>query len=486
MAPEPECKKFSGGLTGQIAAIKIALAGLPPIGSGKRDRGKNPLKDRPNRGEPMIWYPHKARLVVKKTWCAIMGPPLRLCARVASARELVAFARDKVKNWWANLDQPPYVVEFDVPSTCKSSDIPTKGFKGLLHFELVESSAGATRTLITYWKNSAVFDRHAGNFGRELPMAGRVRRRGQLLEADERRSWWRRLWQRSPWWLAGIGLLATLITNFTTIANFFCQVIVRPGVAVNMTREEVDVLENDEFEAAGELQNISNWVNSTVAISGFRARRAGPADQADRWSPPADLGLTVRQETLNRFVGIKPGATERMKIYGDGRDAGVYQLEVDGVAKNGIFSSKVEMARGFRIRVWPRRTAGRKEFRKSDSGGTRAEMVCDFMIGDEFAKGFCVIAELDRSRLPPGNDRYTTFDDLSFPFDPEPHKREDASAAPGGTVDLTWEAKGVRPHTRLPFTLYLANPKSLSDDDWREIVKLVTISFGALREQKDN
>jgi hypothetical protein len=423
---------------------------------------------------------------------SLVGRAFRNCWKKAwgwgRSWRLVGCVLDHADQCWTKLDEPPFVVDFDVPLDYQITDSLTKRFKGLLCQQLARDDSRAVLT--TYWKNSGTYSSYVTDFAQALnpsspPWAKPV---GQLQGINSPPP---AFWSRVTWkWIivtsvAIFGGAAALIGNFQGISDGVATLAEHPRTRLFMTREEVDVMAKDEFEAEGELRNVCDWVDCTVDVNGFRAMEATQCTKdKDKWPPAEQSGLKIQQATSNVVAGIKPGATERVKITGRAEKPGTYCLMFDAQTRKRTFFREgyFELGREFRVKVWPRTTVANKRLTLLIQGGKRAEMECEFMIGDEYAKGFRVEARLDKSKVdPPTKKKWR-----DIVFHTPPRFPNDPDAQTGDTknienfVQLKWQAEGVVPHKRYLFWVFLEISAALDEAEWRAAIDKVEIIFASL------
>jgi hypothetical protein len=107
---------------------------------------------------------------------------------------------------------------------------------------------------------------------------------------------------------------------------------------------------------------------------------------------------------------------------------------------------------------------------RDDQQAKRCRVDCQFMIGDEFANGFEIQAQLK----DPDDVR---FDRIQFPGDPTLNRLPDEQAPK--LIQIRWIAKEMKPRKRYQFSLYMKGENVRTSTDWKTALGEMEFVFGS-------
>jgi hypothetical protein len=368
-----------------------------------------------------------------------------------------------VRTWWEELDEEPYVVEVKVPSTFDLSALPLKDFRGLLAAYTYITQTGDA-SLVTHWRTERAYQATRAPFLQKVgALPGTPPAEGhqfQTVVRPPKLGWVRR---HAALVIGLLGATAGIAGNIEKVRDPVVAAAISPSVRVTPQREAIDALAGEEFEAEFSVRNISNWITTDIRFSGVTTE------------PPGMVSLDT--PLPGPFIAIKPGSAESVKIHGIAKAVPTgtqVMLRLGGEAENN--SKRTTDLSGdawqkpIQLFVWPRRTVGQRHVEVLSGGKCRLD--CQFMIGDEFAKGFEIQAQLKA----PEDVR---LDRIQFPGNPKLDRLDDP-ATPPAIVQIRWTATEIKPRKRFQFAIFLTSQHSKSEAEWGEICKRVGIDFGAV------
>jgi hypothetical protein len=382
-------------------------------------------------------------------------------------------------DWWRQGPVLPYTVEFIVPSAFDLRGLSLSQFGRLLFVQLVEE--GTQARLLTHWKDVSSYNRQAGHFDRQMhavagtatPTPSRVWSGNHLEAHTPSEPWWQR---RATFAWAVLASIIATIGYWEKLRDFLTGTVSGPSAELTAVRGEVDVLAREDFEVEFEVRNTSPWVTCAVNFDDIQLQSV---------QDPKGSGLRLERRQPRPYSSLKPGTAEKFKVSGRAKTAGEYQLAVTGRTTTQFRSAALILPeepgaqlphQNVFLHVWPRRTVGYRHLeRHSDYF---CQIKCEFMVGDEFLKGFEVDAQLDR-------EPELEFDRLRFPGAPSPHRSN--VDKPGAEVtQLTWQAQDIAVKKRYEFSVFLRDPKQKkirSEADWKKIMDRIQVSFGTLAKK---
>jgi hypothetical protein len=127
------------------------------------------------------------------------------------------------------------------------------------------------------------------------------------------------------------------------------------------------------------------------------------------------------------------------------------------------------------VRIWPRTTVGLKKVGELEGDGEYCRIDCQFMIGDEFAKGLQIMVHLDDPKDV--RFRYVQFLGLR---DSKALSDELGSKY----TQVVWQAKDLKPAKRYQFSVRAEGKAKRTEGDWSRLVERTTVRFGFMPSEK--
>jgi hypothetical protein len=377
--------------------------------------------------------------------------------------------RELVRRWWDALDEEPYVVEIEIPTAIDLSTLTIQKIRGLLAVYTVSTTHPGVLKLISHWRAADAYTGSKSSFFSKLGISvgSTPTAEGHQQQAAVRPpkpGWWRRHIEAV---IGFVGVLAAIIGNVEKLRDPVLSLFLPPQVQITPARQSLDILSGEEFDAEFLVRNVSDWVSCDLAFGRVLAQ---PGDAVSIETVPGP------------FIGLAPGAAEPVKIHGVAKSAATdglvdTVLSFAGDAVTWTRSRKQNLAAGnsmrqpFHLKVWPRRTVGVKQVGEVLQHGTRCRIDCQFMIGDEFARGFEVQAQLSDS-----DD--VIFDRIQFLGSPKLDSLSDPNASK--LTQVRWQAKDLKPGKRYQFSLFARSNQIRTEEKWRAVAQRATVIFGSL------
>jgi hypothetical protein len=387
--------------------------------------------------------------------------------------------RKLVRTWWDSLDEEPYVVEIQVsPAAIDLSTLKVEKIRGLLAVYSVNTTPPGDLKLISHWRSAAAYTAWKSVFFSKsgIRVGWTVRAEGHQVQVAARPpklGWLRRHAGALIGSVVGLlGVLAAIIGNVDKLRDPVLSLCMAPKVQITAVRESLDILSGEEFDAELTVRNVSDWVSCDVRFGDIRVQ------------PPN--AVSIDTSLPGPFIGLAPGGTEVVKIHGVAKSARPdslinTQVEFAGEAENWIRTKKQALVAGnpnrpqLKLAVWPRSTVGVKQVGEVLQQGTRCRIDCQFMIGDEFAKGFEVQAQL---RLPDG----VRFKVIQFYGNPKLDSLPETSSSE--LTQVRWSAKDLKSGRRYQFSLFATSDRIRTEAQWRMVAQHTEITFGSLPTAK--
>ena len=227
----------------------------------------------------------------------------------------------------------PYLAVISSEQALVMSDNPFTDFPGLRAVQRVRHPS-AGDSLITYWSSEDHFEMNRAalydRLGAPVTIAGGL---GAL--ATPAKPWWKRY--------TGLQIILTMsgiAGALQVLHSGYEKVATSPELSVTLEQSDgLYAIEGEPFTAKVTLQNFLSSVNHRqIKVKATLRPASGPA-----------IPLEVSE---SRLAGLGAGKSHTIKIVGEVRSRGMYELEVEASAKAGLFSDSAPFKATTPLRVW--------------------------------------------------------------------------------------------------------------------------------------